>query len=102
MYVNFDDVGISKADPKSTCFASTGGNGATNRAKINDIAQQENGCGLNIIDITGRTISSRNLGQLSEGSYQETIDCSGLANGIYFINIKNNTTNRTSKLIIHK
>ena len=57
---------------------------------------------LNIIDITGRTISSRNLGQLSEGSYQETIDCSGLANGIYFINIKNNTTNRTSKLIIHK
>ena len=57
---------------------------------------------LNIIDITGRTISSRNLGQLSEGSYQETIDCSGLANGLYFINIKNNTTNRTSKLIIHK
>lgn len=52
LYVNFDDVGISSADPKSTCFASTGGNGSTNRDKIRSIAQQENGCGINIIDIT--------------------------------------------------
>ena len=57
---------------------------------------------INVTDITGRIIKSENKNSLSEGYYQEYIDCSNLSEGIYFVTININNRLYTKKLVVSK
>ena len=55
---------------------------------------------LNIVDITGKIVLSNSFGNRDAGTYSETIDCSNLSPGLYFVSMKTNTQNKTSKIIL--
>jgi photosystem II stability/assembly factor-like uncharacterized protein len=57
---------------------------------------------LNIIDITGKIVSSNNIGNRDIGLHSEIINCSNLPSGMYFVNLKTNTQNKTAKIIVTK
>ena len=57
---------------------------------------------LNIIDITGKVVSSTNIGNRDSGLHSEIINCSNLPSGMYFVNLKTNTQNKTAKIIVTK
>lgn len=57
---------------------------------------------IQLIDVTGKIIYSKDMGNIVAGNHNQRIDCSNLSNGIYFVNIKTTNSNRTVKLVIQK
>jgi hypothetical protein len=57
---------------------------------------------LNVFDITGKIILTKNLGVKEAGSHSERLDCSNLPNGFYFVNMIIGQYNKTAKIIISK
>ena len=57
---------------------------------------------FNIVDITGKIVLSNSFGNRDAGAYSETMDCSNLSPGLYFVNMKTNTQNKTSKIVLTK
>jgi hypothetical protein len=88
---NHADKGI-KAYPNPTNSGIT----------IDFALQKKENVQLRIVDITGKVILSENIGNREAGTYSEKLDCSGLADGLYFVNLKTETQNRTAKIVISK
>lgn len=61
--------------------------------------KESNEVQLDIIDLTGKTLSSRNYGQLN-GAQQITISTSNLSKGIYLVNIKVGAKLLSKRLIV--
>jgi len=57
---------------------------------------------MDIFDITGRTVESRNLGVLSSGDHTVEFDASGLPSGVYFYRLTTENTADTRKMILLK
>jgi hypothetical protein len=57
---------------------------------------------LNVIDITGKILYTKNLGVKEMGNHSERLDCSNLPNGFYFVNMIIGRYNKTAKIIISK
>ncbi len=57
---------------------------------------------LNIIDITGKVVFSNSIGNRDTGLHSEIINCSSLPSGMYFVNLKTKTQNKTAKIIVTK
>ncbi len=57
---------------------------------------------LDIIDITGRTVDSRDLGVLPSGDHALNYDASGLASGVYFYRLMTENTAESRKMILLK
>ena len=55
---------------------------------------------LRIYDLSGRLVLDRNLGHMSAGSSERTIDCTGLMPGMYLVNVVVGNTKASSKLIV--
>jgi hypothetical protein len=57
---------------------------------------------LRIVDVTGKVIENIYKGNQVAGQHRETIDVSGYAAGVYFIQVNNGTSSFSKKLIITK
>ena len=57
---------------------------------------------LDVIDITGRTVESRNLGVLPSGTHAVDFDASGLASGVYFYRLVTESAVESRKMILLK
>jgi hypothetical protein len=57
---------------------------------------------LKVVDITGKTIYTNNLGTKEAGTYSERLECSHLPNGFYFVNMIIGRYGKTGKIIISK
>jgi hypothetical protein len=57
---------------------------------------------LNIVDITGKIIYTKNLGLKQAGSHSERLNSADLPNGFYFVNMMIGQYNKTAKIIISK
>ena len=57
---------------------------------------------VRIFDISGRNISTQNLGKRNAGENSHTIHCGSLATGIYFIQIQSGNKTQNGKLVITK
>jgi hypothetical protein len=77
-------------------------NPANAEVMIDFVLQNNEEVQLNIVDITGKVIVTENMGTKATGIHSEKLNCSYLSNGLYFINLKTATQNRTAKLIINK
>ncbi len=60
-------------------------NPATDELNIRFNIENNNSVMINLIDITGKTLETRNMGNLSAGTYRETFNTSNYSSGIYFI-----------------
>ena len=77
-------------------------NPASNVVTVDFTLAKDEQVQLNIVDITGKVIFSNNIGNRDTGLHSEMIDCSKLSSGLYFVNMKTNTQNKTAKIIITK
>jgi len=57
---------------------------------------------LDIFDITGRTVESRDLGVLSSGDHAIEFDATGLASGVYFYRLTTDSGIQSRKMIFLK
>lgn len=55
---------------------------------------------MNVYDINGRLVMTKDLGRLGEGTIEHTVDCSALARGMYLVNVLVGESTATSKLIV--
>jgi len=55
---------------------------------------------VNIFDLSGRLVMTKELGRVAEGSNDYTVDCSTLARGMYLVNVLVGDTKATSKLVV--
>ncbi|UPT67098.1 MAG: DUF4397 domain-containing protein [Sphingobacteriales bacterium JAD_PAG50586_3] len=55
---------------------------------------------LRIVDVTGKVIENIYKGNQAAGLYRETVDLSGYAAGVYFIQVNNGVSSFSKKLII--
>ena len=77
-------------------------NPVTNVVTVDFTLLKEEQVQLNIVDITGKVIISNNIGNREAGKNTETLDCSGLSSGMYFVTLKTNTQNKTAKIVVSK
>ncbi len=57
---------------------------------------------LSVIDMLGRTVDERDLGQLAVGLHEVEFDASALASGVYFYRIETTTAAISKKMILVK
>ena len=57
---------------------------------------------LQVIDVLGRSVETRELGQLPAGDHQYEYDASNLASGVYFYRVITDTGNQTRKMVLVK
>ena len=55
---------------------------------------------MRVYDLNGRLVMRRNLGHISEGEHSYTIDCNGLAKGMYLVNVFVSGHTATAKMIV--
>ncbi len=63
-------------------------------------AQQQQAVSIEIVDMQGKTVKKQLLEQYAEPVNQNKIDVSGLAKGLYILNLHNGSKNRTLKISI--
>jgi len=57
---------------------------------------------LQVIDVLGRYVDSRDLGNLGAGDHEVTYDASGLASGVYFYRVVTDMGYQTRKMVLLK
>ena len=60
-------------------------NPATDQIKIKFDLNTDKNVTIRLIDITGKTLENRYLGNLANGTYRETFNTSNYSSGVYFI-----------------
>lgn len=69
---------------------------ATVNFQLNEVANVS----IEVVDYTGKVISTENLGSVSNGAH--TVNTSNVAEGIYFVNLVVNGNVTTNKLVVSK
>lgn len=77
-------------------------NPATSLVTIDFILANSDNVSVELTDLVGRTVMTKQLGYRMIGAYQEMLDCSSLMPGFYFISVKAGYKVRTAKIIIEK
>jgi len=75
-------------------------NPADNNAIISLNIVDNSSVNVQVADITGKVVMSKNLGNLSQGAYRESIETSQLANGLYNITLTVNGVQSTKKMTV--
>lgn len=75
-------------------------NPATDELNIRFNLENNNNVVINLIDITGKTLTTKNMGNISAGTYRETFNTSNFASGIYFIEFNLGEEKVTERFIV--
>ena len=55
---------------------------------------------LRVYDLSGKLVINRSMGRLAEGVHNHVVDCSGLAKGMYLINVLVGNESAATKLLV--
>ncbi|MBO4282292.1 MAG: T9SS type A sorting domain-containing protein [Bacteroidales bacterium] len=77
-------------------------NPTRDQANVSFTLQHEANINVSVYDLSGRRISSRNIGKCAAGENQVTIPCTSLSTGIYFVRIKGGENVQNGKMVIVK
>lgn len=95
-----------KVQPNKTKLASEGlhiyPNPTRDQANISFTLQHDANINVSVYDISGRKISSKNIGRCIAGENHVTLPCASLSTGVYFIRIKGGEQAQNGKLVIVK
>ncbi|MCB0402651.1 MAG: T9SS type A sorting domain-containing protein [Flavobacteriales bacterium] len=75
-------------------------NPATDALTIRFNIENDKNVMINLIDITGKTLVTRNMGHLASGTYRETFNTSEFASGMYFIEFTMGEDQITERFVI--
>ena len=50
--------------------------------------------------MSGKVVSTENLGRIDAGSYKKQINCHGMRKGVYLVNVVCGKSTTTSKLVV--
>lgn len=75
-------------------------NPASDKATLDITVTNDTKAVVNIYDIAGRLVYTKNLGNVAAGTYAHTIDCSGFHKGMYLVNVVTGNQAAASKLIV--
>lgn len=96
---DFSLLGITTVD-KGENHAKVYPNPATVNATLELSVANAGNAAIRIYDVNGRLVHSQNLGYVSEGVHNYSLDCQKFSHGIYLVNIHIGGTTATSKLIV--
>ncbi len=77
-------------------------NPANDKVNVNFTINESANVSVSVISLTGDIVYNNNLGSLTSGNYNENINASQLANGVYFYTLNVNGNITTKKLVISK
>ena len=77
-------------------------NPVTSSLSIEYVLQSNEPVQLNIVDVMGKVVYTENLGTRESGAYSETLDCSNLPNGFYFVNMVLGKQTKVAKFVVFK
>lgn len=77
-------------------------NPATDNVNINFSINESSTVAVSIVSVTGDVVYNNNLGSLTSGTYNQNVNASELANGVYFYTLNVNGNVTTKKLVISK
>jgi len=55
---------------------------------------------IRVYDLNGRLVMRQNLGYVTEGEHNYTIDCNGMNKGMYLINVTISGHTATTKMVV--
>lgn len=97
--LNFDPtINVNEVDG-NVAIGNIYPNPTTETAHINFNLLNDTDIKVIVTDITGKVMTTQNLGTLVAGSQSATVDASSFANGIYFVTIEAGNTQTTQKFI---
>jgi hypothetical protein len=95
------------ARPNSTAInevmqgeASLAPNPASEATRLSFELQQAAEVSYTIVDLAGRTVATKSLGQVAAGNVSEEVSLSGLTNGVYFMNLNAGGQSSSIKFIV--
>lgn len=77
-------------------------NPATNNVNVNIDLKNNSNVKLEIVDLTGKTVSSTTYSNVAAGSHSYDVNTTAISNGIYVINVITNGERISEKLVIRK
>ena len=75
-------------------------NPASVRATMEMTIANSGNATLKVYDLGGKTVLNENLGTLSEGTHNHTIDCTNLPKGMYLVNLLVGSESAAAKLLV--
>lgn len=93
-------VGISQED--KNIISSVHPNPFVNETTISYTMEEGAEVSYTIVDLAGNIVASANQGNVMPGKHNITIDGTGFANGLYFINLVAGDNSVTHKVIVNK
>jgi hypothetical protein len=94
----YDFVGLD--ENVTNVMVSAYPNPATDNVNITYSVSQESNVSVSVVSVTGKVVYSNNVGNVAAGKYNENINSSEFANGVYFYTLTVNGEETTKKLII--
>ena len=95
-----NNIGIEEMEVQNFSVSQNYPNPASGVTKIAIESIEAASYTLNITDLSGRVIDSRDLGRLDAGRHIETIDASTYAPGVYFYTVSSAGHQSTKKFIV--
>ncbi len=80
--------------------ASLAPNPASEATRLSFELQQAAEVSYTIVDLAGRTVATKSLGQVAAGNVSEEVSLSGLTNGVYFMNLNAGGQSSSIKFIV--
>lgn len=87
---NTNEVSINPVSP----------NPANTDVNLNYALRTNSNVTISVVDVTGKIVKTHDLGKNNSGVYNQTINVTDLANGIYSIVLNTNTTKAITKLVV--
>lgn len=96
--VTYDVTGVNGEVLKGE--ASLAPNPASEATRLSFELQQAAEVSYTIVDLAGRTVATKSLGQVAAGNVSEEVSLSGLTNGVYFMNLNAGGQSSSIKFIV--
>lgn len=94
------DPTLNVSDQAMQGEASLAPNPASEATRLSFELQQAAEVSYTIVDLAGRTVASKSLGQVAAGNVSEEVSLSGLTNGVYFMNLNAGGQSSILKFIV--
>ncbi len=95
--VTYDVTGIDQVLQGEATLAP---NPASEATRLSFELQQAAEVSYAIVDLAGRTVATKSLGQVAAGNVSEEISLAGLTNGVYFMNLNAGGQSSSIKFIV--
>jgi hypothetical protein len=97
--LNFDPTVSLNEESTEINGVSLYPNPSNSETNVNFYLQTKSDVTILVTDLTGKTVSSQELSNLTSGANSTKIDCSSLNSGVYYVTINTNGSSVTKKFV---